>query len=131
HLEQAWQAGYQEKEVAYALGQVLGTFYQKELIAAREIQDPKKREARIKEAERTYRDPARAYLQQSRGLAVESPDYVEALLAFYERRYPDALKKTQAAYARLPWLHEARGLEARILYSMAGDEGARGRFDAA
>ena len=74
-----------------------------------------KREEKMKQAEREYRDPALAYLQQSRGLAVDSPEYVEALLAFYEKRYPDALKKAQAAYARLPWLHEARGLEARIL----------------
>ena len=90
----------------------------------------RRREEKMKQAEREYRDPALAYLQQSRGLDVDSPEYVEALLAFYERRYPDALKKAQEAYARLPWLHEARGLEARILTDRrAATKVLRGRVD--
>jgi serine/threonine-protein kinase len=130
-LEQAWNAGYREREVAYALGQVMGVFYQRALEAARRITDPAQREAKVKQAEHDFRDPALAYLQQSRGLAVDSPEYVEALLAFYEQRYPDALKKAREAYARLPWLHEARGLEARILDVIGDDEGTRGQVDEA
>jgi serine/threonine-protein kinase len=113
-LEQAWQGGYREREVAYALGQVMGALYQKELEAAARISDEKAREERRKQAERTYRDPALEYLQRSRGLDSESAEYVEALVAFYEKRHDEALAKARAAYGRVPWLYEARDLEARI-----------------
>jgi serine/threonine-protein kinase len=128
HLERAWASGYREPEVAYALGCVMGALYGRELDAALKLA-PKEREARRRQAEQTYRDPAVAYLQQSRGVDVESPEYALALVALYEKRYPDALRSARAAAARLPWLHEARELEGRILEAMGHEELLRGDND--
>jgi serine/threonine-protein kinase len=125
-LDRAWQGGYREPEVAYALGQVMGVLYQKELEAAARISDKKAREARIKEAAGTYRDPALDYLQRSRGLDSESAEYVEALVAFYEQHYDEALAKARAAYGRVPWLYEARELEAGIDTAIGTDKADHG-----
>jgi serine/threonine-protein kinase len=121
-LEQAWKAGYREPEVAYALGQVMGILYQQALEVANRIRYPARRDEKRAQAQRDYRDPALAYLQQSQGLDVEAPEYVEALVAFYEKRYPEAIAKARAASTRLPWFHEARGLEGQVLLSVASDQ---------
>src|SRR5262249_36129442 len=86
-LELAWKAGYREREVSYALGLTMGSLYQQGLEAADRIGDKKTREARKQELQTQYRDPALRYLEQSRGMDMESPEYVEALMAFYEKRY--------------------------------------------
>jgi serine/threonine-protein kinase len=129
HLDRAWRSGYHEREAAYALAQVMGVLYQRELDVAERIADRRRREEKRAEAERAYRDPALAYLAQSRGLDVESPEYVEALVAFYERRYPDALSKARAAQERLPWLYEAWELEARVHSSQASEATYVGWYD--
>jgi serine/threonine-protein kinase len=129
HLELAWSTGYQEREVAYALGQALGALYQRELEAAERIADKKEREARKQKVQAEYRDPALRYLGLSRGLDVESPEYVEALVAFYEKRYDEALQKTRAAFARNPSLYEAKALEADIHAAVGTDQLNHGQYD--
>ena len=62
------------------------------------------------------------YLKQSRGAAFETPAYAEALIAYYEKKYDEALKKTMAAFNEIPWMYEAKILEGDIYRSKAIDE---------
>jgi serine/threonine-protein kinase len=128
-LDLAWKAGYREREVSYALGLTMGSLYQRGLEAADRIGDKKTREARKQELQTQYRDPALRYLEQSRGMDMESPEYVEALMAFYEKRYDVTLAKARAAYERVPSLYEARALEARAHGAIAREDGLGGKSD--
>jgi serine/threonine-protein kinase len=128
HLSRAWETGYREREVSYALGLSLGALYQRELERAGRVADAKQREAQTKKAQAELRDPALRALAESRGLRVSSSEYVEALVAFYERRYDQAIEKARAACARSPWLYEARALEAAVEASVAKDHVDNGRF---
>jgi serine/threonine-protein kinase len=131
HLERAWARGYRERDVAYALGQTVGALYERELQSLERLPDKEARAARRSQVERDYRGPALQYLQQSYGLDMDSAAYVEARVAFYERRYDDALAKARAAFASLPWLYEARELEARIYATLGREKGDHGDQTAA
>jgi serine/threonine-protein kinase len=114
HLEKAWQAGYQTSSTAYALGQTMGLLYQEKLA---EIERTPGEEVRNKlkvKYEKEFRDPAVQYLKQAEG-SVESPAYVEGLIALYEKRYDDALKKAKEAYGKSQWSYEAKTLEGKAL----------------
>ncbi|WP_163999194.1 protein kinase domain-containing protein [Pyxidicoccus caerfyrddinensis] len=137
HLEAAWAQGYQEPRVAYALALVLGHLYQEQRLEAERLRDATRREARLREVEARYRDPALDFLRRSEGAEVPAPEYVAALLAFYEGRTDEALAKLDALGTRLPWFHEAPLLRGDIHLARAvrrrstGDrEGARADFDA-
>jgi eukaryotic-like serine/threonine-protein kinase len=131
HLEAAWRAGYRAPQVAYALGRAIGAQYEAELKDAERIANKDARERRRKTLEHDYRDPALAYLRQSSGTAAESPAYAVALIAFYEKRYDDALRQARAAAAQVPWLYEAKELEGDVLTAMALADNKAGRYDEA
>ena len=114
HLEAAWRHGYRPPEVAHALGLALGALYERELPLASAIGAPQLREKRMAEIHAAYRDPAVAYLRQSAGGDFSAPEYVEGLLALYEKRYAAALAKADAAAAKVPWLFEARLLRGEV-----------------
>ena len=114
HLEAAWRAGYRGPEVAYALGLALGNLYRRELEMADAIGSRDLREARRREIQATLRDPAVAYLKQAVGTDVAAPDYVLGLIAFFERRFPEALARADAAREAVPSLYEASLLRADI-----------------
>ena len=116
---------------AYALGQVMGALYQRELELRGASPTSRGARQRKTQVEREYREPALAYLQQSRGLDMESPEYVEGLIAFYEKRYDDSLKSARAASAGARWLYEAKELEARVHTATGVEASLQGRFDAA
>ncbi|MFP2906206.1 serine/threonine protein kinase, partial [Pyxidicoccus sp. 3LFB2] len=82
------------------------------------------------------RDPALDFLRRSEGAEVPAPEYVAALLAFYEDRTDEALAKLDALGTRLPWFHEAPLLRGDLHLARAlrrwntGDrDGARSEFD--
>jgi serine/threonine-protein kinase len=114
HLEAAWHAGYRVPEVAYALGLALGNLYRRELEMADAIGSRDLREARRREIQAALRDPAVAYLKQAVGTDVAAPEYVLGLIAFYERRFPEALAHADAARERVPSLYEASLLRADV-----------------
>lgn len=118
-LSAAWESGYRKPEVAYALGRVLGELYQEGLEASRGEVEEEAHRKKIEEMEREFKVPALEYLNLSRGVQVESPEFVEALIAYYEKRYADALKKTEEAYARVPWLYEAKKMQGDVYVDMA------------
>ena len=138
HLETAWRNGYRTPEVAHALGLALGALYQRELPLASSIGAPQLREKRMAEIQAAYRDPAVGYLRQSTGSDLAAPEYVEGLLAFYERRFAEALAKADAAGARTPWLYEARllrgdvhAVQSRERHETGDGEGSRESLAAA
>src|SRR6185369_5300862 len=91
-LAMAWNGGYREPRVAYALAQVMGHLYQQNLLAAERIDDKDTREAKKREIARRYRDPALGFLADRKGgndataahvpaNDVAPPEYVAALVA--------------------------------------------------
>jgi serine/threonine-protein kinase len=114
HLEAAWSGGYRGPEVAYALGLALGNLYRRELELADAIGIRDLREAKRREIQVALRDPAVAYLRQAVGTDVAAPDYVLGLIAFFERRFPEALARAGAARERVPSLYEASLLQADV-----------------
>lgn len=135
HLERAVAAGYMRAEMHYALGMTLGGLYQKELDNARRIDDPTARKDATKNAESTFRDPALVHLRASGETEIESKNYIEGLVALYEKRYDDAAIKAVAATQESPWFYEAYKLdgdaqfEAGMVASESGNHAkARQRF---
>jgi predicted Ser/Thr protein kinase len=137
-LESAWQHGFREPRVAYALALVMGRLYQQSLLAAERIEDREPREARKRQIEQQYRDPALAYLAASKGAEVPSTEYVAALVAYYEGHLDEALRHIDVSSGGLPWFYEAPELRGDILLARAlsfrhlgENERARGDFEAA
>lgn len=123
HLEEAWNAGERSPEVAEALGRALGRSYERSLAdAVRSPQSPSEKRASREEIERTYRRPALDYLKEAARNGQGSP-YLSALIAFYEKRYSEAVARAREAYARAPALYEAAQLEAEV-YGTQGDDAA-------
>jgi eukaryotic-like serine/threonine-protein kinase len=136
-LESAWEQGLREPRVAWALALVLGHLYQEQLLEAERLRDPQQREARRREVERRYRQPALEWLRRSEGAEVPSPHYVAALLALYEERHDDALASLDSMGRVQPWFYEASQLRGEVLVARAtrrwnqGDRaGALADFDA-
>lgn len=126
-LTAARDAGYHGLDVTLALGQALGGVYAGALRDAERIKDKDRRGARVKEAEARYLEPALRYLRESAGSYAESRAYMEGLIAFYEKRYDEALKKASQAFEEAPWLYEAKKLEADVHFAVG--RGAHGRAE--
>lgn len=131
HLETAWQHGFHEPRAAYSLALVTGHLYQEKLREAERIEQKEVREAKRREIEGQYRDPALAYLAQSAGAAVPSTEYVAALVAFYEDRLDDALGHLDAIGGGLPWFYEAPELRGDILAARASKRRDQGDSEGA
>jgi eukaryotic-like serine/threonine-protein kinase len=119
HLERAWRSGFHEPRVAYALAVALGRRYQQQQLAAERIEHKRLRSARKREVERTYRDPALAYLALSRGAGAASTGYVAALGEYYAGRLDEALQRLEASSGGLPWQFEEAELRGDILLERA------------
>ncbi len=131
HLQMAWDAGYREPRVAYALALVLGQQYRDKLLEAQRITSKDQREARLREVERTLRNPALAFLKQAQGADVPSPAYLEALLAFFEGRLDEALAKLKTLGSVQPWFFEAPLLRGSLLQARAWNKRNQGDMDGA
>jgi serine/threonine protein kinase/tetratricopeptide (TPR) repeat protein len=126
HLEKAWAVDYQTPEVAYELGLVMGELYLKESQMANRIDDKKLREARKKEIEKIFREPAVHFLLQAGQIRDKSQNYIAALIAFYEKKYQKALDILQPAMKDAPegtpWLYEANILEGNIYLTIGREK---------
>ncbi|HEX6861331.1 MAG TPA: tetratricopeptide repeat protein, partial [Thermoanaerobaculia bacterium] len=122
HLQEAWNAGERGPEVAEMLGRALGLSYERWLAEAIRAQIPGEKLASREEIERTYRRPALGHLKEAARSGRRAP-YLSALIAFYEKRYPEAVAHAHESYARAPELYEAAQLEAEV-YSTQGDDAA-------
>jgi len=128
-LERALAAGYAPPELEFALGQALGEIYRKALKATERIQNKEEKEAKIREIETNLRDPAMKHLQAARGAALDSPAYVEGLIAYYEGKHDEALVKAKEAFEKASWLYEAKKLEGDVLYAQGSKYRTDAQFD--
>jgi len=121
-LAAAWELG-QEPRVAYALAQVQGRLYQRALRElARADLDEARRAQRRREIEQQHREPALRYLRASRGAEALSTAYVDALIAFYEARFDDALARLatiEDGREGRAWTYELPLLRGEILHARA------------
>jgi serine/threonine-protein kinase len=131
HLQMAWDAGYREPRVAYALAVVLGRRYQEKLLEAERTSAKDQREARIKEIESRLRAPALSFLRQARGSDAPSPGYLEALMAFYEGRLEEALGRLKSLERDLPWFYEGPLLRGTLLQAQAWKRWNKGQWEEA
>jgi len=121
HLEAAWNNNYRTPEASYALGETTGALYYIELQKAEQIGTVQLREQRKKEIEKKFRAPVLQYLKASQNAGTQAPEYLEALIAFYDKHYDLALEKSQKAFQRIPWFYEAKILEGKI-HQIRGSE---------
>ncbi|NWJ39691.1 MAG: protein kinase [Geothrix sp.] len=131
HLQMAWDAGYREPRVAFALALVLGHQYQEKLLEAERMPSADQREARTRQIDATLRTPTLGFLRQARGADVPSPAYLEALMAFYEGRLDEALARLKALGSELPWFFEAPLLRGSLLQARAWTWWNQGKPEAA
>jgi serine/threonine-protein kinase len=127
HLEAAWAGGERSPDLAYDLGLVLGTAYYKAKANPPALEEAGR--ARYEaELDRTLRAPAIAYLRAAAGAADTSPAYVEAMIAFYDRRYEEVIARAQTAIRDMPTLYEAELLAADALGRRAQTELSAGQL---
>lgn len=131
HLQMAWDTGFREPRVAYALALVLGRQYQERLLEAERLPSPEQREARKKDLEARLRNPTLAFLRQARGADATTPEYLESLMAFYEGRLEEALGRLKALGDDLPWFYEAPLLRGSLLQAQAWRRWNQGERDQA
>ncbi len=130
-LGKAWDSGFREPEVAYALGIALAGEFRDELEQVQRISDTTSRQARLREAEADFRDPALHYLAIGRQVQVQAPEYGEALISFLEHRYDDAKTKARAAVDRIPWLYSGLKLIGDVEVAVGSEARERGEYPAA
>lgn len=80
-LRRAWDLGDRSPDLAYALGLSLAELYRDGLAEADGIRDPERRAAAVTRVTQTYREPARRFLELSRG-STGHPAYLAATLAW-------------------------------------------------
>ena len=113
-LQQAVQSGNQSADVQYALGLVLGKHFEQAMYEARLSGGGEWAKKQLKELEPKYLQPAIASLQSSRAMQSDAPEFLEGLIAYYQRDYVAALQHAQTALRQAPWLYEALKLTADI-----------------
>ncbi|WNG22246.1 protein kinase [Cystobacter fuscus] len=112
-LLRARQLGLDSPELHYALGRVLGELYHRALEDARHRGGGDWLEQRRRELETQYLEPALRSLERSQGIELESPRYLEGLIAFYRGEYDVAARAAAQASQEAPWMPEA--------WKLAGD----------
>ncbi|MBV8202714.1 MAG: serine/threonine protein kinase [Acidobacteria bacterium] len=130
-LDAAWRLGNRSPEVAYALGRVLAERYQAGLEDAARLADADLRRARREEVARAFLQPARAALRRSQGAEGESRQYLLALLALADRRFPEAVRHAARAFAEDPARFEAGMLVGEVHLQLGREARERGDYPAA
>ena len=135
HLEEAMRLGERGPELYAAIGRVLGELYHEALLEARRSGEKTWVEQRQKELQRELLNPATAALQKALArrseLNLDSPDFIEGLLAFYAGRFVEADQKAQAALTQTPWLSEAAKLRGEVAHAQALTKISDGKQDEA
>jgi eukaryotic-like serine/threonine-protein kinase len=130
-LARAEAAGVDTPGLHYARGRALGEIYRRALDDARRGGDPSWVAGRQRALERQYLAPALAELEKSRGIELESPRYLEGLLAFYRHDYDAAAPAAGQAADEAPWAYEARRLAGDVAYARSMGLLERGAYDEA
>ncbi|NMO14271.1 protein kinase [Pyxidicoccus fallax] len=130
-LTRARENGVDTPELHYALGRTLGELYHRLLEEARRRGGKDWAAGQQRLLEQQYLEPALQSLDRSRGLELESPFYLEGLIAFYRREYAGAAKAAEQAAAQSPWMYEARRLAGDVAHARAMEHLEQGAYDAA
>lgn len=130
-LRAAWKEDYREPEVAQALGLVLGALYQRQLEEAERLEGAVLRQEKIRQAEEQYKREIIALFRGKEAQRLERSDYTEALLAFYERKWPEALALAARAVEVVPWLHDAVILQGDVHAAVGLERMEKGQYDEA
>jgi eukaryotic-like serine/threonine-protein kinase len=132
HLEAALNASPgPDPDLDFALGFTLANIYQQEAEAASQIAGRSARDQRMKAIDAELREPSLRHLALARGARSEAAEQGEALIALYERRYEEAIRKARAAAAKLPWLYEAKKLEGDIRLAQGRELSDKGQYEEA
>lgn len=131
HLQMAWDDGYRNPDVAYALGVALGRLYERELERAQKMTNEAARSKHRTEIKKKFRDPALEYLEMASGLDQGRQAYAEGLIALYEERFDDAVSLAEQAVASDPTFYQAHLLEADIDIARGIDLFGSGEVEAA
>jgi serine/threonine-protein kinase len=129
HLEAAWNGGYREPEVAFALGLSLGAIYQREIDRVQRLPSRELREARRREIEKAFRVPALSFLRIGSAAPGVGPDLAAGLVALYQNKWVDARERAEAAFGTRAGLWEAKRLSGDASIAMARDAYRRGTWD--
>jgi len=131
YLKRSWDSGYKTRKVAYAMGLTLTKLFQKESENLGKISEKALKIFQKRKIEEKYLKPAIEFLKKSRGLIGESPEYLEALIAYNDRQFNVAIKKARSAFNSTPWLYEAKLLEGNIYKAMGVDKKDKGDISGA
>ena len=130
-LQQAIQLDVQGAEVHYALGFVLGKHFEQAMYEARLSGGGDWARKQLKDIEPKYLTPAIASLARSRSMKLDAPQYLEGLIAYYQRDYDEALKQADTALRLAPWLYEASKLAGDVHLDRALQARDRGHYEEA
>lgn len=131
-LELAWnQYGLQTPQVAQALGLTMAMLFQKELSEVNRITDKALRDRKIEELDREYKTPALEFIARGRTGDAGGAQYAEALIAFLEKHYDQALKKAEKAFAQTPSFYESELLVGDIYVALGNERRDKGDNQAA
>ncbi|MBL9041877.1 MAG: protein kinase [Myxococcales bacterium] len=119
HLQAAWDSGPHSPELHYALGRVLGDRFFETLRADQRRGDVEWLHERRQTLDRELLQPAMVHLEASRGVKLESAEFLEGLLALYRGDYDKALLYADRTLKLSPWLYEARKLKGDVLQARA------------
>ena len=116
HLLAAWSLGEQTPAVAAGLGRAFGALYESALLDLQRpggAADP----TGVEQARAELLQPALKFLRQAN--AHSKDPYLDALLAFYEQRWGDAIRLARVAQGREATHREAVQLEAEAAAAQA------------
>lgn len=119
HLDQAWQAGSNDADVALSLAITYSALYQQAVVDALEHDDVDAREAALSRARKELATAARTYLQAIQPVDAFARAYVEALSALIDERYADAAELGRNTLEGAAWFYAGDVLAARALLTMA------------
>ncbi len=129
YLIAASEAGYDSPDLHYAMGLALGELYDQALVQAKRIDNPKRQKARVDALAAQYAVPASEHLRAALEAPLEAPAYVAGLFDLRAGWPEGALEKARAAFAKAPWLYEAKRLEGDAHFAIGSRFGADAAFD--
>jgi len=120
HLLAAWESGPSHSpELHYALGRVLGDRFFETVRSDRRRGDREWLRKRRKQLAEELLQPALGHLEASRGVQLESAEFLEGLLALYHGEQSKALRHADQALKQSPWLYEAKKLKGDAMQAQA------------
>jgi eukaryotic-like serine/threonine-protein kinase len=116
NFEKAIEKSFDTPDLAHALGLTLGALYKQQLQEAERIQNKEIKKSVTEKIQKEYRDPALQYLKKG-----DAPEYVSALIAFYEKRWKDSERLADLALQHDSSLYEAKTLKGNIHAAIANE----------